>query len=47
MTDTTTGEKLRFIFDELPVWEGSGRGSVRELPVARINQPLLKGKCLR
>ena len=39
MTDVDTGEKLRFEFDSAPVWEGSARGYLRELPVVREFQP--------
>ena len=44
MTDLDTGEKLRFVFDSAPVWEGSARGHVRELPVVRPGQPYEPGK---
>ncbi|XP_076807722.1 lipoxygenase homology domain-containing protein 1-like isoform X3 [Clavelina lepadiformis] len=40
MTDNDTGEMLRFVFDSAPVWEGSHRGYLRELPVSRFNEPI-------
>jgi len=43
MTDDDTGENLRFIFDSAPVWEGSARGYIRELPVVRSDQPYHPG----
>ena len=46
MTDSDTGEKLRFVFDDAPVWEGSARGYQRELPVVRADQPYQPGNVL-
>nr|XP_026691111.1 lipoxygenase homology domain-containing protein 1-like isoform X2 [Ciona intestinalis] len=39
MTDNDSREKLRFLFDSAPVWAGSDRGYVRELPVVRNGFP--------
>ena len=37
MINDNSGEKLRFCYDKAPVWYGSGRENVRELPVVRSN----------
>nr|XP_039257172.1 lipoxygenase homology domain-containing protein 1-like [Styela clava] len=42
MADLDSREKLHFVFDEAPVWEGSNRNTVRELPVMRVRKPPLK-----
>lgn len=44
MVNEKSNEKIRFIYDKAPVWDGSGRDNVRELPVVRSHQSFQPGK---